>query len=317
MKIARTQKPLEEGDEGYEPPDENENLEEEVEEKKEEEKKEEEKKEEEKKEDEIKEENEENNQDEVNKENQENQNEEQNVNNEDPNKVINEEPPVKKKKQKPIKLKTIVTFNKDLIPESVITMRRCKEIVKIVHDLHEEEKSQGYLSKKTIKKNFEGYNVFFKVELFFQEQRIEILDLILEKDKEEMFECIRIYIERVIDNIKKAGRPFNYFKDFEDDIHEKRIKLINDKFNKKEMDKKTEIMKSDAIKKESEKEYWDKMLKRINKIKIDKEEVIAAEQLPTRKFLLLNIMPILTKGLLEVCKINPIDPIDHLVKFFN
>jgi hypothetical protein len=55
------------------------------------------------------------------------------------------------------------------------------------------------MSKKTIKKNFEGYNVFFKVELFFQEQRIEILDLILEKDKEEMFECIRIYIERVID----------------------------------------------------------------------------------------------------------------------
>ena len=40
------------------------------------------------------------------------------------------------------------------------------------------------MSKKTIKKNFEGYNVFFKVELFFQEQRIEILDLILEKDKE-------------------------------------------------------------------------------------------------------------------------------------
>jgi hypothetical protein len=79
------------------------------------------------------------------------------------------------------------------------------------------------------------------------------------------------------------------------------------------MDKKTEIMKSDAIKKESENEYWDKMLKRINQIKIDKEEVIAADQLPTRKFLLLNIMPILTKGLLEVCKINPIDPIDHLV----
>ena len=127
MKIARTQKPLEEGDEGYEPPDENENLEEEaVEEKKEKEKKEEERKEEEKKEDEIKEENEENNQDEGKNENQENQNEEQNVNNEEANKNMDEEPPVKRKKQKPIKYKTIVTFNKDLIPESVITMRRCK-----------------------------------------------------------------------------------------------------------------------------------------------------------------------------------------------
>ena len=66
-------------------------------------------------------------------------------------------------------------------------------------------------------------------------------------------------------------------------------------------------------KKDSEKEYWDKMLKRINQIKTDQEEVLYAEKLPTRNFLLLNIMPILTKGLLEVCKINPIDPIDHLV----
>ena len=31
----------------------------------------------------------------------------------------------KKKKKKPIKYKTIVTFNKDLIPESVLTIRRC------------------------------------------------------------------------------------------------------------------------------------------------------------------------------------------------
>ena len=34
-----------------------------------------------------------------------------------------------------------------------------------------------------------------------------------------------------------------------------------------------------------------------------------------RKFLLVNIMPTLTKGLLEVCKINPIDPIDYLAEF--
>ena len=94
------------------------------------------------------------------------------------------------------------------------------------------------------------------------------------------------------------------------------MKQIKEKFIKAESTKKAEIMKNEKIFQDSEKEYWDKMLKRITQIKADKEEVIAAEQLPTRKFLLLNIMPILTKGLLEVCKINPIDPIDHLVKIF-
>ena len=32
-------------------------------------------------------------------------------------------------------------------------------------------------------------------------------------------------------------------------------------------------------------------------------------------FVIVNIMPTLTKGLLEVCKINPIDPIDYLADF--
>jgi hypothetical protein len=94
------------------------------------------------------------------------------------------------------------------------------------------------------------------------------------------------------------------------------MKLIKDKFSKKENDKKAEALKKEKLFNDSEKDYWDKMLKRINQVKADKEEVTEAEKLPTRKFLLLNILPILTKGLLEVCKINPIDPIDHLVKHF-
>jgi adenylate kinase len=58
------------------------------------------------------------------------------------------------------------------------------------------------------------------------------------------------------------------------------------------------------------------MLTRIEEIKLEKEELESySEGIPVRKFLLLNIMPILTKGMLEVCKINPIDPIDYLADF--
>ena len=55
------------------------------------------------------------------------------------------------------------------------------------------------------------------------------------------------------------------------------------------------------------------MEKRIEVIRKDKEKLTSLEDLKNRKFLLLNIMPTLTRGLLEVCKINPIDPIDYLV----
>lgn len=66
---------------------------------------------------------------------------------------------------------------------------------------------------------------------------------------------------------------------------------------------------------QKENEYWMKMEKRIDVIKKDKQEIESFDDLPTRKFLLLNIMPILTRGMLEVCKINPIDPIDYLADF--
>ena len=124
LNLARTQKPLEEGDEGYEPPEEN--NEEEIEEP-----------------DEIvKDEkaNMEGNNMEGNMEGENelkmtesviiNENEnmeniegmENNMENQDNPPFI--APKKKKKPPKPIKYKTIVTHNKDLIPESVITIRR-------------------------------------------------------------------------------------------------------------------------------------------------------------------------------------------------
>lgn len=57
------------------------------------------------------------------------------------------------------------------------------------------------------------------------------------------------------------------------------------------------------------------MEKRIESIKLSQKEIEEHDDLSTRKFLLLNIMPILTQGMLEVCKINPIDPVDYLADF--
>ena len=127
-------------------------------------------------------------------------------------------------------------------------------------------------------------------------------------DPEETFEMMRIYIER-------NGRPFNYFSLKDADINTNRINYVENK--KKDIDeqlKKEEELKQQKID-EEEKLYWKKMEERIENIKKDKKQLDAYKDTPTRKFLLVNIMPTLTKGLLEVCKINPIDPIDYLAEF--
>lgn len=195
----------------------------------------------------------------------------------------------KKKKVKKIKPKKYkVKFDKTLLPESVISLNQID------------------------KESKEVENIFWEVEEFYQENNIEILNLVYEDEKkddpEEIFELMRIYVER-------NGRPFNYFKLKDEDINLNRIKYVEEK--QKSIEEKERLAKESAEKIESEKEaaYWKKMEERIENIKKDKEQLLQSEKVPTRKFLLINIMPTLTKGLLEVCKINPIDPIDYLADF--
>ena len=127
-------------------------------------------------------------------------------------------------------------------------------------------------------------------------------------DPEETFEMMRIYIER-------NGRPFNYFPLKDEDINNNRINYVENK--KKNIDNKLREEEEQKKKKIDEEEelYWKKMEERIENIKRDKKQLELNQEVPTRKFLLVNIMPTLTKGLLEVCKINPIDPIDYLAEF--
>ena len=192
----------------------------------------------------------------------------------------------KKKKIKPKKYKE--KFEKALLPESVITL------------------------SKIDKETSDVDNTFWEVEQFYQDNAIEIMNLVYEDenrdDPEETFEMMRIYIER-------NGRPFNYFSLKDEDINNNRINYVENK--KKDIDdkvKKEEEMKMQKIN-EEEDLYWKKMEERIESIKKDKKQLEANQEVPTRKFLLVNIMPTLTKGLLEVCKINPIDPIDYLADF--
>ena len=284
-------------DEEEEKPPEEEEIEEEEEEKKDEEKKQEEKKEEEEEnkdeQDEDKKEEEEDekkDEDDENKENEENKEEEkkEEENNEEGQEGEGKKKKKKKKKKKikPKKYKT--KFEKTLLPESIITLT------------------------KIDKKTSDVDNTFWEVEQFYQDNKIEIMNLVYEEeekdDPEELFEMMRIYIER-------NGRPFNYFKLKDEDINMNRINYVdNKKTGIDERKKKEEEEKQRKID-EEENLYWKKMEERIENIKKDKSQLEENQKVPTRKFLLVNIMPTLTKGLLEVCKINPIDPIDYLADF--
>ena len=45
------------------------------------------------------------------------------------------------------------------------------------------------------------------------------------------------------------------------------------------------------------------------------KELLEVRSLPLRNYLLQNVIPTLTEGLIEVCKVKPDDPIDHLAEW--
>ena len=237
-------------DEEEEKPPEEEEIEEEEEEKKDEEKKQEEKKEEEEEnkdeQDEDKKEGEEDekkDEEDENKENEENKEEEkkEEENNEEGQEGEGKKKKKKKKKKKikPKKYKT--KFEKTLLPESIITLT------------------------KIDKKTSDVDNTFWEVEQFYQDNKIEIMNLVYEEeekdDPEELFEMMRIYIER-------NGRPFNYFKLKDEDINMNRINYVdNKKTGIDERKKKEEEEKQRKID-EEENLYWKKMEERIENINV-------------------------------------------------
>ncbi|XP_050295556.1 adenylate kinase 7-like isoform X2 [Anthonomus grandis grandis] len=96
-----------------------------------------------------------------------------------------------------------------------------------------------------------------------------------------------------------------------------------DELRKLEMEKKRMEREAYQIEKQlkedvERKEYEDKMEKwaeTLEKLQMEEEKITAIESEPLRLYLMKYIFPTLTKGLSEVTKIKPEDPIDYLAEF--
>jgi adenylate kinase len=55
---------------------------------------------------------------------------------------------------------------------------------------------------------------------------------------------------------------------------------------------------------------------KLEQIKKEELEQLETQSIPLRNYLMTHVMPTLTKGLIECCKIKPEDPIDYLVGLF-
>lgn len=123
------------------------------------------------------------------------------------------------------------------------------------------------------------------------------------KDEEDLFESARIYIE-------SSGRPFNYLPteaEVSQQIRERRVEKLQ------EMQKTTATSQDDH-----EAEQLREQQRHEKRLEIVKEHQAAQQklaQLPLREYLMQYMVPDLTEGLIEVCKVLPDNPVDYLANY--
>ncbi|KAI9352718.1 hypothetical protein BDR26DRAFT_914218 [Obelidium mucronatum] len=112
---------------------------------------------------------------------------------------------------------------------------------------------------------------------------------------------------------KQIGKPHNYGPTLEQLEEKKRLA---------EEAKATELALAEEDRKKKEKEEEERQVKavaewnvRMEEIRKQEQDVLEAQSVPLRNYLMKHVMPTLTSGLIEVCKVRPEDPIDYLAEF--
>ena len=212
-----------------------------------------------------------------------------------------------------------------IYPESVITLhgsdqflkRRSKELQKA----QMKDAMRWHIDK--LQKKLKNYNddnsieLFSKVELindklfptqkFFQQNKTEVFELDANGNQYEMFESMRIYIERF-------GRPYNYLKSVNYLNEQREQVLIEEEKKAKEGDSKKQEEQNKTL--ETQKKALEKLAEeRLVSVMAHMKELEDCDDLNMRQFLMKYIIPLLTEGMIDVWKVGPLDPVDYLADY--
>uniref|UniRef100_A0A8C3SY11 Adenylate kinase 7 n=1 Tax=Chelydra serpentina TaxID=8475 RepID=A0A8C3SY11_CHESE len=115
--------------------------------------------------------------------------------------------------------------------------------------------------------------------------------------------------------IKETGEPRNYGLT-DEEKEELECKAAEARLAK-EAEENAEQERKEAEERAEKLANWEEWNKRLEEVKRQEQELLEAQSIPLRNYLMKNVMPTLMQGLNECCKIRPDDPVDFLHLFDN
>ncbi|EGW05467.1 Putative adenylate kinase 7 [Cricetulus griseus] len=113
--------------------------------------------------------------------------------------------------------------------------------------------------------------------------------------------------------IKEIGEPRNYGLT-EEEKAEVEKKAAEERLAK-EAAETAEREHKEAMEMAEKLARWEEWNKRLEEVKREERELLEAQSIPLRNYLMTYVMPTLMQGLNECCKVRPEDPVDFLVRF--
>ncbi|XP_023986880.1 adenylate kinase 7 isoform X3 [Physeter macrocephalus] len=113
--------------------------------------------------------------------------------------------------------------------------------------------------------------------------------------------------------IKEIGEPRNYGLTDEEKAEEER-RAAEERLAKEAMEE-AERQHREAAETAEKLARWEEWSKRLEEVKREEKELLEAQSIPLRNYLMTHVMPTLMQGLNECCKIRPDDPVDFLAEY--
>ncbi|CAK9031897.1 Adenylate kinase 7 (AK 7) (ATP-AMP transphosphorylase 7), partial [Durusdinium trenchii] len=171
----------------------------------------------------------------------------------------------------------------------------------------------GGSSLETFEKTMQAYidnnltSDIHSLQDFFQDVASKgVLNLpIAGKDPDDLFESARIYIE-------SSGRPFNYLPtedEVSQEIRQQRLEQLERLA--------AELAAAQVPQDNTEAERKEQRLHELRLQRVAEHEAAQKKlaQMPLREYLMKYMVPNLTEGLIEVCKVLPDNPVDYLANY--
>ncbi|NWH31606.1 KAD7 kinase, partial [Chloropsis hardwickii] len=204
------------------------------------------------------------------------------------------------------------TFNQIIIPEFIFSLAASDEFLinRIIKLPEREVAGTHYTEDQFLQdlKRFRKLNTDDVTVLnYFDELEIhpQFIDLAVYEDSENRLAVAKI--------IKEIGEPRNY--GLTDEEKEALECQAAEERLVKEAQEKAEQEHKEAKEREERMARWEEWNKQQEEVKKQEQELLEAQSVPLRNYLMKNVMPTLMQGINECCRIRPDDPVNFLAEY--